>query len=92
MAQTVVVTAGTTAASSSTIAIPAGSIYTFVIYATTGGVLADMGAGIVYKSPGGDVGLADLNISSPIKQVQGPAQVVINKYASATSCGVLQEA
>lgn len=92
MAQTVVVTAGTTALDSATIVVAAASIYTFCIYASTGAVQPDMAADIVYDTPGGDVSIGYLANSNPAIQVQGPAQVIIRKYPSATACGVLQEA
>lgn len=92
MAQTVVVTAGTTAADSSSIAIAAGATYTFTLYAATLGLAADMSALITYDSPGADVTVAALNIRNPAAQVTGPAQVIIKKAASAAACGVLQEA
>lgn len=92
MAQTVVVAAGTTAADSANITIAAGAIYTFCIYASSGAVQGDMAADIVYDTPGGDVSIGYLSNSFPAVQVQGPAQVIIRKYPSATACGVLQEA
>jgi hypothetical protein len=92
MAQTVVVTAGTTAATSSSITIAAGAVYTFCLYASSGGLQADMGAVIAYDSPGGDVSIGALSGSCPAQQVQGPAQVLIIKGASSAACGVLQEA
>jgi hypothetical protein len=94
MAQTVVVAAGTTEANSSTITIAAGTVYTFCLYAASGGVTAGMSALICYDTPGGDVpvGLGELTLWTPVLQVQGPAQVIIKKAGSPTSCGVLQDA
>ena len=91
MAQTVIVAAGTTAASSTTQTIASGASATFVIYAASGGVQPDMSAEIAYDTPGGDVGVSCLSVSVPAVQIQGPAQVIVKKSASAASCGVLIE-
>lgn len=91
MAQTVIVVAGTAPTDSTTLVVAAGVITTFVIYASTGSVLPDMAADILYDTPGGDVSIGYLSNSSPVVQVQGPAQVFIRKYLSATAAGVLQE-
>jgi hypothetical protein len=92
MPQTVVVAAGTTQAASATLTIAAGAINTYCIYAATGAVQPDQSASIDYVTPGGTVSIGYLSNSFPAIQVQGPAQVVITKQPSATSCGVLQEA
>lgn len=92
MAQTVVVASGLTALDSATVVIAAAAIYTFCIYAATGAVQPDMAADVLYVTPGGTVSIGYLANSNPIIQVQGPAQVILRKYPSATACGILQEA
>lgn len=92
MAQSIIIAAGTTAASSAQRVIPAGVAATYCIYASTGAVQPDMSADIVYDTAGGDVGIASLNVSVPVVQIQGPATIIVNKQVSATACAVVEDA
>lgn len=91
MAQTVINTAATTANTSSAQTIGAGSAATFTMYAASGSIDSTMRAVLYFDTPGGDVPVpgGELDIQNPIVQVSGPATIICQKGASATSFGVL---
>ena len=92
MAQTIIIAAGTTAASSAVRTIASGASATYCLYASTGDVQPDMSASIVYDTAGGDVLICSLHSSVPIVQIDGPATIIVNKQASATACAVVEDA
>jgi hypothetical protein len=91
MAQTVINTAAITANTSTSQVIGAGVAATFTIYPASGSLDVTQQANLFFDTPGGDVPVpgGELNIRTPIIQVQGPATIICVKGAAAASFGVV---
>lgn len=91
MAQTPILTPGTTARTSVSISIPENTVANFGIYTDNAlGIPANEGAMVYADTPAQDILLATMTPANPTASVQGPADVIIKTNATLVALGVFR--
>jgi hypothetical protein len=92
MAQATILAAGTTAATSTDVAVAAGANATVGIFVASGDIPHSVQLGIWADTPGGDVLIDTLNALKPAKVITGPGTFRVVRGVTEASVGVFSEA
>lgn len=88
MAQSTLISAGTTEATSADTIVSAGSVVTVGLFVSTGTIPFATSAQIYVKTPAANTLVGSLNSTTPVLQVQGPGTIVVKRLATSTAVGV----
>lgn len=88
MAQSTLITTGTTEANSADTIISAGTVVTVGLFVASGNIPFATAAQIYIKTPAANTLVGSLNATTPVLQIQGPGTIVVKRLASTTSVGV----
>lgn len=92
MAQTTVLAAGTTAATSTDIVVAAGASVTVGLFVATGGIAVSGPVGEVWAdTPGADIPVATLSVDKPATVISGPGTFRVKRLATSQAIGVYTE-
>lgn len=92
MAQTTILAAGTTAATSTDVAVAAGASVTVGIFtASASGIPGNTGVTVYIDTPGNDVVAAELTGNKPTAVISGPGTFRAVRGVVGTSLGVYTE-
>lgn len=88
MAQTTLIAAGTTLASSADTIITTSTVVTVGLFVASGSIPVATSAQIYIKTPGANTLIGTLNATTPVLQVQGPGTIVVARLATPVAVGV----
>jgi hypothetical protein len=88
MAQSTLITTGTTEVTSADTIVNAGSIVTVGLFVASGNIPMATSAQIFVKTPSANTLVGSLNAATPVLQIQGPGTIVVKRLVTTTSVGV----
>lgn len=92
MAQSTILAAGTSIATSTDVAVAAGSVVTIGLFVSSGDLPVSCSAIVLIDTPGADLRYAPLDKSNPLVVISGPCTArVTRQEAGGTSVGVFAE-
>lgn len=92
MAQTIILAAGTTAATSTDVTLAAGAFANIAAYTSSSQWLAGLNLGVYLDTGGDDALIATLNRDTPRFLAQGPGVYRVRRPATSQAIGVSSDA
>lgn len=91
MAQSTILAAGTTEATSTDVVVAAGSVVTIGVFVAAGSLPESTSVEVFLDTPGADVFEAELSNERPAVQIAGPCTVRAIRRATGANVGIFSE-